>query len=301
MCLSWDCFSSESHIEEARQFYKAKQFGQAFEKYYPLAKQGNPEAQYCIGNMFYKGNGVKQNFKEAFEWYLKAAAQNLPEAQYNLSQMYYYGKGTEINDQQSLHWVMKAAQNGVSYSQLNLSARYRSGKGVMQDCSQAVYWVSQAADQGNPTAQVRLGIMYIKGICVKENDTKALEYLRKAAVQNEPYSQYLLARIHLKNGRRKEGLTLLFLSAKNGYIMADVAAGMLFLSYKQKEKAQKWFAKAEEQNALSASYIEKAKKRGQELQNCKTDQERDHQVFAFLEDLQPKELLDKENYSFPPY
>ena len=288
-------------MAEAVELFQKKKFAPAMEKFKVLAQQGNPQAQFYLGCMYYSGHGVPSNYPAAFEWFLKSAQQNQPESQYNLSQMYYNGQGVAKDDRQSLIWVMKAAKKGVPHAQLNLSARYLTGKGVKQDSSQTIYWLSKAADQGEPIANTRLGILYSRGNCGERDDKKALEHFQKAALQNEPFSQYLLARIQLQNGHRKEGLTLLFLSSKNGYVMADVAAGMLFLSYKQKEKAQKWFAKAEQQKALSADYMAKARKRGEELQNCKTNQERDRQIFTFIESLQPKDILDIENYYSPQY
>ncbi len=45
------------------------------------AEQGNPEAQYYVGQMYEKGVGVKPDMQEALEWYRKAADQGWPDAQ----------------------------------------------------------------------------------------------------------------------------------------------------------------------------------------------------------------------------
>ncbi|GHT32760.1 hypothetical protein AGMMS49592_0010 [Endomicrobiia bacterium] len=39
------------------------------------AEQGFAEAQYNLGVMYYKGEGVKQDYKEAIKWFKKAAEQ----------------------------------------------------------------------------------------------------------------------------------------------------------------------------------------------------------------------------------
>ena len=52
------------------------------------AEQGNIKAQYNLALMYYKGEGVPQNYEEAIKWYNKAAEQGNIKAQYNLALMY---------------------------------------------------------------------------------------------------------------------------------------------------------------------------------------------------------------------
>jgi TPR repeat protein len=46
-----------------------------FKIYTNSAEQGVAGAQYNLGVMYYKGQGITQNYKQAFDWYSKAAAQ----------------------------------------------------------------------------------------------------------------------------------------------------------------------------------------------------------------------------------
>ncbi|MCN7433990.1 sel1 repeat family protein, partial [Escherichia coli] len=66
---------------------------QAKDWYEKAAEQNFANAQFNLGMLYYKGEGVKQNFRQAREWFEKAASQNQPNAQYNLGQIYYYGQG----------------------------------------------------------------------------------------------------------------------------------------------------------------------------------------------------------------
>jgi TPR repeat protein len=45
--------------------------------------------------MYANGKGVEQDFKEAIKWFQKAADQGFAEAQYNLGFMYDKGQGVE--------------------------------------------------------------------------------------------------------------------------------------------------------------------------------------------------------------
>lgn len=44
------------------------------------AIQGDEEAQYALGQMYYFGNGVDKNYTEAKKWYKKAAEQGYSDA-----------------------------------------------------------------------------------------------------------------------------------------------------------------------------------------------------------------------------
>ena len=58
---------------------------QLFRVQYAMAKQGNPRAQYYLGEMHEQGLGTKQDVDEAFKWYNKAAEKGDPLAQRKLA------------------------------------------------------------------------------------------------------------------------------------------------------------------------------------------------------------------------
>ena len=68
----------EEQLAAARAAYDAKDYAQAMKLYEPLANQGNSEAQYWIGSMYFNGQGVAQDYSKAFYWFSKAADQNYP-------------------------------------------------------------------------------------------------------------------------------------------------------------------------------------------------------------------------------
>ena len=52
-----------------------------------LAQQGDAEAQFNLGLMYYNGQDVHQDYAEAVKWYRQAADQGYVKAQYNLSKL----------------------------------------------------------------------------------------------------------------------------------------------------------------------------------------------------------------------
>jgi TPR repeat protein len=85
------------------------------------AEQGIARAQFRLGFMHDKGNGVKQDHKEAVEWYTKAAEQMHAGARNNLGTMYARGEGVEQDLDKAIDLCTKAAKQGYATAQKNLT------------------------------------------------------------------------------------------------------------------------------------------------------------------------------------
>lgn len=110
-----------------------------------LAKDGNAEAQFKVGEMYESGFGVEQDRKEAERWIKKAAE-----------------KGHETATMKLLYWDVE--KNGLK----------GDNKAKVDD-------LIKQADSGNPQAQYYVGMMYANGVGVKKNPDKAIDSLNKAA------------------------------------------------------------------------------------------------------------------------
>jgi len=83
-----------------------------FRSFKPLAEQGNPLAQFNLGNMYNKGKGVPEDHAKAVHWYTKAAKQGYARAQFSLGLMYAKGEGVPENDLRAYAWSSIAAARG---------------------------------------------------------------------------------------------------------------------------------------------------------------------------------------------
>ena len=92
--------------------YKRGDFATALGEWEPLAEQGIASAQYNLGVMYHKGNGVPQNYKNAVKWFRLAAKQGKASAQYNLGIMYLNGNGVPQDDKTAVKWFRPAAKQG---------------------------------------------------------------------------------------------------------------------------------------------------------------------------------------------
>ena len=72
--------------------YLRGDYATALREWHPLAEQGNAGAQYNLGVMYDKGEGVTQDNAEAVKWYRKAAEQGDARAQVVLGTMYELGR-----------------------------------------------------------------------------------------------------------------------------------------------------------------------------------------------------------------
>ena len=91
-------------------YYNAENFADAFAWCQRAAYSQLPWAQYNLGLMYRKGEGVAQSNVEAAHWYRLAAAQNFAEAQQKLAELYY----TEIA--RVCRWIFRAGCRVVSQS-----------------------------------------------------------------------------------------------------------------------------------------------------------------------------------------
>ena len=77
-----------------------------------MAKRGNALAQFNLGLMYDKGEGVKRNYKMAVKWYKLAASKNSALAQYSLGWMHSQGWGSPKDNAEALDWYRLAAKQG---------------------------------------------------------------------------------------------------------------------------------------------------------------------------------------------
>ena len=133
--------------------YNQGDYETAFKLWLPLAEQGEAEAQYYLGGLYFKGEGVPQDYVQAREWWLKAAEQGNAMAQNTLGVMYAEGEGVSQDDEEAARWYRRAAEQGDAKAQHNLGVRYDTGQGVPQDDVQAHMWVGLADAQGDELAR----------------------------------------------------------------------------------------------------------------------------------------------------
>ncbi len=129
----------------------------------PMADHGNAVAQYRVGMMYFRAEGMSKDYGEALRWFRKAADQGNADAQFNIGVMYRNGQGVSQNYAESFKWYQSAADQGYLKAQMAVASMYHAGQGVQQNDAEALKWFGKAADQGNTDAQELVGFMHLHG------------------------------------------------------------------------------------------------------------------------------------------
>ena len=167
---------------------------QAKEWFFKAAEQGYVQAQYMVGQCYENGYGFRRDWYEAVVWYRKAAEQGDVKSQYLLGEKYFYGRGIVQDFSIAIEWFLKAAEQGYAPAQYMIGHCYEYGDGFEKSWFNATGWYGKAAEQGYAPAQVMFGYCNYRGYGgLEEDEAKAVEWYRKAAEQGYSDGQYQLA------------------------------------------------------------------------------------------------------------
>lgn len=111
--------------------YMMGQYDKAYNVMRSLAETENHGyAEYYLGIMYLKGQGVQQNYTKASEWFKKAAKQGIPQAQYRLGNLYANGQGVPRDYERAYAWYKVAAvhKHQLSIESLSKAKENLSGK-----------------------------------------------------------------------------------------------------------------------------------------------------------------------------
>ncbi len=109
--------ANETEYQKGVDAYELRKYKTAFDIFKPLAEKEHAKAQFNLGQMYYNGQGVEQNYGEAFKWYKHAAKQGRAEGQFKLAKMYHEGKGVTEHNIYSHMWFSIAKTNGYKKTQ----------------------------------------------------------------------------------------------------------------------------------------------------------------------------------------
>ncbi|MDV3724687.1 hypothetical protein CMU40_00550 [Elizabethkingia anophelis] len=116
------------------------------------ANKGNEVAQCFLGDAYYKGKGISQDFEQAFYWWSKASAGKIKlasaKSEWGLGNIYYYGNGRPINYKNAVFYWKKSAEKGDKYAQNDLATCYYKGLGAKQSLVDAAYWFKKSCENG---------------------------------------------------------------------------------------------------------------------------------------------------------
>jgi TPR repeat protein len=174
------------------------------ERLRPLASQGDQDAQYKLGTLYYSGDGVKQDYSQSALWYRRAAQQGNVDAQYSLGNMYLMGEGIGQDDNQAAYWYTLAADQGHDSAKHNLANLQKAQASSAQleietstiNNDQLVNLDSEnttesvASSDTSGKTEYEQGLAYAFGDGVPQNDRTAFNLFYEAAEKGYALAQY---------------------------------------------------------------------------------------------------------------
>ncbi len=112
----------------------------------------NAKAQYCVGEIYYRGKLVSKDVAIAADWFSKAATQGSPEAMNRIGEMWAAGMNGVPDSKEAANWYHQAAAKGLAEAEYNLGLCYSKAEGVPADFAEAWKWLQLAAAQKFPNA-----------------------------------------------------------------------------------------------------------------------------------------------------
>lgn len=180
LLITFGMHTPSAHADDLSQgvaLYEDEDYVAAAAAFTKAAEKGNADAQFNLGLMYLKGQGVAQDNVQALKWFRQSAEQGNPKAQVNLGRMYARAKAVAPNFVTAAYWYRKAADQGYADGQYDLGVFYLSGVGVERSYQKAWRLFLDAAEQSNDSACYQLGLMYLKGLGVAKNKVEGLKFL----------------------------------------------------------------------------------------------------------------------------
>ena len=133
--------------------YERNDYVTALREFLPLARQGNPLAQFNVGLIYQHGLGVKPDLAEAIKWYERAAENDDAQAQRVIGDMYIEGVWGNADYATAAQWYKLAAEFGDAEAQRKLGALYLQGQGVERNRDTAMKWLRLSGKQDDAVAR----------------------------------------------------------------------------------------------------------------------------------------------------
>lgn len=204
-------------IEDGAEAFRKNNYLKARQLWMPSALKGDSYAQFMLGWMADRGQGINgRDARSAAHWFQLSAKGGFPRAMSNLANLYQSGAGVPKDIPLALALYTKAANLGEVFAQTRLAGFHYVGDFVKQDYKQSFRWYSKAAQQENRYSQSMIGHMYLAGEGVSKDPRLAATYLEKAAKRGDRYAQYDLGTIYEAGLGRPKDLRL----AAHWYLLA---------------------------------------------------------------------------------
>lgn len=234
-------YGKEEAVVDFSEIYLESYDAETFSQIVEAAEEGNPDAQFLLGDAYLHGKNVSEDVDKGIMWLQKAIDQDNISATILLACFYEIGEKVpkDIDKARSLYLkvveldspddesytnlalerlevldskpnehedLIVLANQGDSKAQLTLGFKYLKGEDIAQDLSEAEKWLRLAADNGEETAMLMLAMEYFDGEQFDKNPTDAIKYSYMLAENGDPRGYVLIAMHYLKDEPNEEDM-----------------------------------------------------------------------------------------------
>lgn len=154
-------------------------YKEAFNTISQMAQDGDDQAQYELGMIYYEGKILPMNKSIAYEWFDRAAAANNVDALHKLGEIYYGGDGNELrphNTKLTVEYMERAANLGHARSKYYLAVLYMSDSSIgANKRAESPRLAQEAYEGGILDALYILACCYGYGTGVRKDTQKAYD------------------------------------------------------------------------------------------------------------------------------
>nr|WP_243444130.1 tetratricopeptide repeat protein [Acetobacter persici] len=194
--------AADNRLLQAKSLLEQGEHSKAFTVLTTLAREGQPEAQYLVGQAYLNAQGAPPNLIEGARWTRRAALKGWDRAAFILATLYLHGLPPEVEEGESLssvfedykkrekaqpdyykaaRWARQAAEAGNPDAQALYGYILSAGPDDIRDPDQALLWYQKSADAGCLQGYLGLGLAALKGAQTYEQYAQAAVELQKAA------------------------------------------------------------------------------------------------------------------------
>ncbi len=167
---------------------------EAFKWYLKAAEYGDDRGQFYVGESYYKGKLVRQDYVQACKWFTLSAEKGYAIAQYYLGHMYYNGNGVPIDEKEALRWFKLSVDRECNEARVILGDIYCT-YGDFDSYEEAYRLYSDAMNDEYGPAFYKLGMMNYSGRGRPPNPTAALKLFRLGAQRNDIDCNFMVGKM----------------------------------------------------------------------------------------------------------
>ncbi len=122
-------FDRDDEFERGVSAFRSEDYEGAWFRFWGLARSGDPESQFNLGQLYRLGRGIQRDMVQARIWYERAAERGYAPAQFQLGVLWERGDGIPPDPVEARSWYARAAGQGLEPARAALERLDRTGAG----------------------------------------------------------------------------------------------------------------------------------------------------------------------------